>query len=71
MWKSHAENGHQKLVADPNLIWQITQNSHGMQEIFFKNKILKDYYQKVVKKLTLFFLLNLVQLNEQSYQGQK
>ena len=42
-----------------------------MQEIFLKNKILKDYYQKVVKKLTLFFLLNLVQFNGQSYQRQK
>ena len=36
----------------------------------FKN-ILKGYYQKPLKKLTLWFLSNPVPFNEQNYQKQK
>ena len=32
---------------------------------------MKEDYQKALKKLTLFFLLNPVPFNEQSYQKQK
>ena len=38
---------------------------------FFKNNILKEDYQKALKKLTLFFLLNPVLFNGQSYQNKK
>ena len=39
---------------------------------YFKNKILKENYQKgLKKKSTSFFLPNLVPLNGQSYQTQK
>ena len=32
---------------------------------------MKENYQKALKKLTLFFLLNLIPFNGQSYQNQK
>ena len=38
-----------------------------MQEILLKLR----YYQKALKKLTLFFLLNSVSFNVQNYQKQK
>ena len=38
---------------------------------FFKNKILKEHFQKTFKKLTLFFLSDRVPFNRQSYQKQK
>ena len=41
-----------------------------MQEILLKD-ILKDDYQKPLKKSTLFFLPNPVPFNGQSYQKQK
>ena len=41
-----------------------------MQEILFKIR-LKEGYQKALKKLTLFFLLNQVSFNWQNYQKQK
>ena len=41
-----------------------------MQEILFKD-ILKEDYQKALKKVTLFFLLNPVPFNGQNYQKQK
>ena len=41
-----------------------------MQEIIFKD-ILKDYYQKALKKVTFFFLSNPVPFNRQNYQKQK
>ena len=47
-----------------------TQNSHYMQEIILKD-ILKEDYQKALKKATLFFLLNPVPFNRQNYQKQK
>ena len=42
-----------------------------MQEILLKLNILKEDYQKSLKKLTLFFLSNPVPFNGQSYQKQK
>ena len=42
-----------------------------MQEILLKKDILKEDYQKALKKLTLFFLFNPVPFNGQSYQKQK
>ena len=42
-----------------------------MQKIILKKDILKGDYQKPLKKLTFFFLLNPVPFNEQSYQKQK
>ena len=41
-----------------------------MQEIVLKD-ILKEDYQKALKKVTLFFLSNPVPFNGQSYQKQK
>ena len=38
---------------------------------YFKNKILKEDYQKPFKKLTLLFLLNSVPINWQTYEKQK
>ena len=42
-----------------------------MQEILLKLYILKEDYQKSLKKLTLFFLPNPVPFNGQSYQKQR
>ena len=42
-----------------------------MQEILLKIGTLEEDYQKAFKKLTLFFLLNPVSFNGQSYQKQK
>ena len=42
-----------------------------MQEIILKKDILKEDYQKALKKITLFFLSNLVPFNRQDYQKQK
>ena len=42
-----------------------------MQEILFKIRYFERAYQKALKKLTLFFLLNPVPFNGQSYQKQK
>ena len=42
-----------------------------MQEILLKKDILKEDYQKALKKSTLSFLLNPVPFNGQSYQKQK
>ena len=42
-----------------------------MQEILLEISILKEDYQKALKKLTLFFLSNPVPFNGQSYQKQK
>ena len=64
---------HQKLVPDPFLILvnNTKQPLHARNS--FKNKIyiLKEDYQKALKKLTLFFLLNPVPFNGQSHQIQK
>ena len=42
-----------------------------MEEIILKSDILKVDYQKALKKLTIFFISNLVPFNGQSYQKQK
>ena len=42
-----------------------------MQEIILKVSILKEDYQKTLKKVTSFFLSNLVPFSRQSYQKQK
>ena len=42
-----------------------------MQESLLKKDILKEDYQKALKKLTLFFLSNSVPFNGQSYEKQK
>ena len=60
---------HQKLVPDPFLIlWH--KLKQALQARNFED-ILKDDYQKTLKKLTVFFLSNPVPFNEQSYQKQK
>ena len=38
---------------------------------YFKSKILKEDYQKALKKVTSFFLWNPVPFNRQNYQKQK
>ena len=57
-------------MLDRFLILLVTQNSHCVQKILLKD-ILKEDYQKALKKLTLFFVLNPVPFNGQSYQKQK
>ena len=42
-----------------------------MLEIFLKNKILKEDFQKALEKSTLLFLSNPVPFNGQNYQKQK
>ena len=42
-----------------------------MQENLLKKYILKEYYRKTFKKLTLFFLLNLVPFIEQDHGKKK
>ena len=42
-----------------------------MQEIILEVDILKENYQKALKKITSFFLLNPVPFNKQNYQNQK
>ena len=42
-----------------------------MQEILLKLDVLKQDYQKALKRVTLFFLLNPVPFNRQNYQKQK
>ena len=42
-----------------------------MQTILLKIRYLKEDYQKALKNLTLFFHLNLVLFNGQSFQKQK
>ena len=50
---------------------EITQNSHCMQEILLIIDILKEDYQKALKKLTLFVLLSPVPFNGQRYEKNK
>ena len=48
------------------------QNSHCMQEILLRIRYFeKGLSKSLSKKLTLFFLLNPVLFNEQSYQKEK
>ena len=60
--ENHAENVHQKLDPDPYLIFL----NNPKQPLHTRNS-----FEKALKKLTLFFLSNLVPFNGQSYQKQK
>ena len=62
---------HQKLASDPFLILLNNPKQTLHARNFFKNNILKEDYQKALKKLTLFFLSNPVPFNGQNYQKQK
>ena len=42
-----------------------------MQEIVLKIDTFKEYYQKALKKLTLFFFSNTISFNEQDHEQQK
>ena len=61
----------QKLVPDLfiNLVNNPKQPLHTKN--YFKTNILKEDYQKVLKKVTSFFLSNPVPFNRQNYQKQK
>ena len=63
---------HQTSVPDPFLILvnNPKQPLHARNS-FKKEDILKEDYQKVLKKLTIYFLLNPVPFNGQSHQKQK
>ena len=69
LWKSHADNVLWKLVPYPFLILV----NNPKQPLLARNslKILKEDYQKALRKLILFVLLNPVPFKEQSYQKQK
>ena len=64
--ENHAENVHQKKVP-----FLILLNNHktaiACKKLFLKD-ILKEDYQKALKKVTLFFLSNSVFLNGQNYK---
>ena len=57
---------HQKLVPDPFLILA----NNPKQPLHARN-VLKEDYQKALKKLTLLFLSSPIPLKVQSYQKQK
>ena len=58
---------YQKLVRDPFLILV----NNPKQPLHARNSFENKDYQKPLKKSTLFFLLNPVPFNVQSYQKQK
>ena len=62
---------HQKIVPAPFLILVNNPKKplHAINSL--ENKIFWKDYQKAFKKLTLFFLSNLVPFNGQNYQKQK
>ena len=70
--ENHAENVHQRLVLGPFLILvnNPKQPLHARNS-FKKEGILKEDYQKALKKLILFFLSNPAPFNGQSYLKQK
>ena len=53
--ENHAENVHQNLVPEPFLILVNNPKQPLHARNSFENMILKEYYQKALKKLTLFF----------------
>ena len=65
------ENVHQKLVPDPFLILVNDPKQPLHARNSFKNDILKEDYQKALKKLILFFLSSPVPFSRQNYQKQK
>ena len=70
--ENHVENVHQRLFPDPflTLVNNLKKPLHARNS-FFKKDILKEDYQKALKKLISFFLLNPVPFNGQSYLKQK
>ena len=62
---------HQKLAPDRFLILVNNPKQAVRARNSFKNKIFERGLSKSLKKLTLFFLLNPVPFNGQSYQKQK
>ena len=62
---------YQKPAPDPFLILLNNPKQPLHPRNYFKKDILKKDYQKALKNLTLFFLLNPVPLIGQSYQKQK
>ena len=73
--ENYAENVYQRLFPDPFLILVNKPKKTLHARNFFKNKtyiyILKEHYQKALKKLISFFLLNPAPFNGQSYLKQK
>ena len=69
--ENHAENVYQRLFPDPFLILVNKPKKPLHARNSFKNEILKEDYQKALKKLISFFLSNPVPFNEQSYLKQK
>ena len=61
---------HQKLVPGPFLLLVNISKQPMHARNYFKT-ILKEDYQKALKRSTLFFLLNPVPFNGQRYQKQK
>ena len=68
--ENHGKNVYQRLFPDPFLTLVNNPKSHYMQEIK-KEDILKEDYQKALRKLISFFLSNPVLFNGQSYLKQK
>ena len=70
--EDHAENVLQRLVPDPVLILVNSpkQPLHA-RNFFLKKDILKEDYQKTLKKLTIFFMSHPVPFNGQNYKKQK
>ena len=54
LWKNHAENVQQKLVPDFILVWVSNPKQPMHTRNSFKNKILKEDYQKTLKKVNIF-----------------
>ena len=69
--ENHSENLHQRLFPDPFLTVVNNPKKPLHARNSFKNKILKEDYQKVLKKIISFFLLNPVPFNRQNYLKQK
>ena len=53
--ENHEESVHQKLAPDPLLILLKTQNSHCMQEIYFKIRYFELGLSKSLKKVNFIF----------------
>ena len=61
----------QKLVRDLFIILKNNPKQSLHARNYFKRDLLKEDYQKALKKVTLFFLSNPVPFNTQKYQRQK
>ena len=71
LWKNHTENVQQKLVPDLFIIFVNNPKQPLHVRNYFKGKIFERGLSKSLKKVTSFFLLNLVPFKRQSYQKQK